>query len=121
MRMNRIAIIQAISAMFGAAMNHNTKLYAKPSEKIVPGQHYTYSIISRGNGKGTGKRNIQAQRRQIEERMEALCKSTLRADIPAPDAFGNPVGLACRMDRLQAIGDGQVPAVAAAAWETLSL
>lgn len=70
---------------------------------------------------GRQQSTVQAQRWQIKERMETLCKSTLRADIPAPDAFGNPVGLACRMDRLQAIGDGQVPEVVAAAWETLSV
>ena len=56
----------------------------------------------------------------IKKRMETLCKSALRVDIPAPDAFGNPLGLAHRMDRLQAIGDGQVPAVAATAWRIIA-
>ena len=63
---------------------------------------------------------IQDERRTIKKRMETLCKPTIRADIPAPDTFGNPLGLAYRMDRLQAIGDGQVPAVAAMAWKILS-
>ncbi len=53
--------------------------------------------------------------------MARLRKDEIRADIPAPDAFGNPVGLACRMERLKAVGNGQCPAVAALAWETLSM
>ena len=69
---------------------------------------------------GREQSTIQEERRQIKKRMETLCKSALRVDIPAPDAFGNPLGLANRMDRLQAIGDGQVPAVAAAAWRVLT-
>jgi len=70
--------------------------------------------------KGRKQSTIQEKGRQIKERMEALCQSALQTDIPAPDTFGNPLGLAHRMDRLQAIGDGQVPAVAAMAWKILS-
>ena len=49
-----------------------------------------------------------------------LRQGEIRIDIPAPDAFGNPNGLANRMDRLKAIGNGQIPAVAAVAWRTLT-
>jgi DNA (cytosine-5)-methyltransferase 1 len=49
-----------------------------------------------------------------------LCENNVRHDIPTPDAFGSPHGLAARMDRLKAIGNGQVPAVAKLAWQTLT-
>jgi DNA (cytosine-5)-methyltransferase 1 len=61
------------------------------------------------------------ERRQVKSRpMETLRQHPLRIDIPAPNAFGNPHGMAHRMDRLQAIGDGQLPAVAAMAWQILN-
>ena len=51
--------------------------------------------------------------------MAGLRKNKIRHDIPSPDAFGASNGVACRVDRLRCIGNGQVPAVAALAWETL--
>jgi DNA (cytosine-5)-methyltransferase 1 len=41
-------------------------------------------------------------------------------DLPAPQLLGGSHGLAARVDRLKAIGNGQVPAVAALAWQILS-
>ena len=73
-------------------------------------------------GRERRKQSPYAQRRSFEagSSVEALRQCKVRIDIPAPDAFGNPVGLASRMDRLQAVGDGQVPAVAAMAWRILT-
>lgn len=53
--------------------------------------------------------------------MAGLCKNQLRFDIPAPDSFGSPNGMADRVERTKAIGNGQVPAVAALAWNILKL
>jgi DNA (cytosine-5)-methyltransferase 1 len=52
--------------------------------------------------------------------MAGLCKAQTRIDLPAPDAFGNANGMADRMDRLKAIGNGQVSLCAATAWKILS-
>ena len=52
--------------------------------------------------------------------MEGLCESKVWADLPAPNAFGAANGLAFRMDRLKAIGNGQIPAVAAFAFSLLA-
>jgi DNA (cytosine-5)-methyltransferase 1 len=52
--------------------------------------------------------------------VEGLCKMPIRYDIPAPDAFGAANGISCMVDRLRCVGNGQVPAVAALAWEVLS-
>jgi len=52
--------------------------------------------------------------------MAGLCKAKTRLDIPAPDAFGDANGMAARVDRLKAIGNGQVPLCAATAWRLLS-
>lgn len=41
-------------------------------------------------------------------------------DLPEPIIVGSGNGLAHRMDRTRAVGNGQVPAVAAAAWRILS-
>ena len=49
-----------------------------------------------------------------------LCKTQIRTDLPAPDAFGDANGMAARVDRLKAIGNGQVPLCAATAWRLLS-
>lgn len=69
-----------------------------------------------------GWNSDEAQRQRGEPRrpMAPLRQTEIRAHIPAPDAFGNPVGMAGRMERLRAIGNGQVPGVAALAWRTLS-
>jgi DNA (cytosine-5)-methyltransferase 1 len=41
-------------------------------------------------------------------------------DIPKPYVYGTGNGLACRVDRTKAVGNGQVPAVVKLAWETLA-
>ena len=69
------------------------------------------------------QRNRSNQERQGEAKagsVERLCEVGLRHDIPAPNAFGDANGVANRMVRLKAIGNGQVPAVAALAWQLLT-
>jgi DNA (cytosine-5)-methyltransferase 1 len=51
--------------------------------------------------------------------MAGLCKAKTRIDLPSPDSFGIANGVASRMDRLKAIGNGQVSSLAAAAWRIL--
>lgn len=41
-------------------------------------------------------------------------------DLPSPFVLGARNGMAARMDRTSALGNGQVPAVAATAWQILS-
>jgi DNA (cytosine-5)-methyltransferase 1 len=43
-----------------------------------------------------------------------------KADVPKPIICGVDDGMAYRVDRLKAIGNGQVPSVAAAAWQLLT-
>jgi len=69
---------------------------------------------------GGDHRNTERQRRLPDGSVAGLCKDKIRADIPAPDAFGAANGLASKVDRLKAIGNGQVPGVAAIAWRTLT-
>ena len=70
--------------------------------------------LERGNNSRT-PRQWQAEIRS----MAGLCKAKVRINIPAPNSFGIANGVAARVDRLKAIGNGQVPAVAALAWNTL--
>jgi DNA (cytosine-5)-methyltransferase 1 len=49
-----------------------------------------------------------------------LCESKVFDDLPAPDAFGVVNGMAEKLDRLKAIGNGQVPQCAATAFRILS-
>lgn len=65
-----------------------------------------------GNQKGQGGAAVRS--------MARLHQNKVRHDIPSPDAFGMPNGVAARVDRLKAIGNGQVPAVAKLAWEILN-
>jgi DNA (cytosine-5)-methyltransferase 1 len=52
--------------------------------------------------------------------MAGLRQNKVRIDIPAPNAFGAANGLAGRVDRLKAVGNGQVPAVVKIVWRTLT-
>lgn len=70
--------------------------------------------------KGGGESSAAGQREAAKRSMARLRKDEIRADIPSPEAFGNPVGMAGRMERLRAIGNGQVPGVAALAWRILT-
>lgn len=61
----------------------------------------------------------QGQGKAAPGPMEGFCESKVFDDLPAPDAFGAANGLAHRMDRLKAIGNGQVPQCAAEAFRRL--
>jgi DNA (cytosine-5)-methyltransferase 1 len=61
------------------------------------------------------------QNREIERRpVSALAQNPSWPDVSNPRAFGSRDDVANRMDRLKAIGNGQVPAVAALAWRILT-
>ena len=80
-------------------------------------------IVANRIGYGLEGRNDSISPRQWKTKirsMAGLCKVKTRTDIPSPDSFGAANGLASRVDRLKAIGNGQVPSVAAAAWRLLS-
>jgi len=51
--------------------------------------------------------------------IEALGKDQLWLDVSDPRTFGSNDGVAARVDRLKAIGNGQVPLCAATAWRVL--
>jgi len=80
-------------------------------------------IVADSNSNGLEGRDYLETKRQWQAKIRSvagLCKTQIRDDIPAPNAFGIANGIPSRMDRLKAIGNGQVPAVAAIAFRTLS-
>ena len=64
--------------------------------------------------------NEKRQRHSAIGSMERLRQNQIWHDLPPPDSFGTANGLDHRMDRLKAIGNGQVPQVAALAWQILT-
>jgi DNA (cytosine-5)-methyltransferase 1 len=52
--------------------------------------------------------------------IQTLVQSVTWPDVSDPHAYGSNDGLAYRVERTQAIGNGQVPIVAATAWDILS-
>jgi site-specific DNA-cytosine methylase len=81
-------------------------------------------IVANANSNRLEGRNYIETKRQWQTKvrsMAGLCETKIRNDIPAPDAFGAANGLPSRMDRLKAIGNGQVPLVAATAFRILSV
>ena len=52
--------------------------------------------------------------------MERLREGKVWNDLPSPDSFGIANGMAGKLDRLKAIGNGQIPQVAALAWRILN-
>lgn len=62
----------------------------------------------------------ERQRQATIRSVEGLCENKVWHDLPAPDAFGTANGLAGKLDRLRAVGNGQVPACAALAWKLLA-
>lgn len=51
---------------------------------------------------------------------KACLQSPLWPNLSDPRTFGSPDGVAYRMDRLKAIGNGQIPAVVRLAWRLLA-
>lgn len=62
----------------------------------------------------------KAERETQIRSVQTLRESEVRMDLPDPEPFGSCHDVACRMERLRAIGNGQIPAVAKAAWEILN-
>lgn len=69
---------------------------------------------------GRNNSNQEGQGRPANGSMAGLRKDQVRIDLPPPDAFGAANGLAGRVDRTKAIGNGQVPSVAAIVWRILN-
>jgi DNA (cytosine-5)-methyltransferase 1 len=61
----------------------------------------------------------EAQREIENSSISALVQNPTWPDVSDPHAYGSNDGLAYRMERTRAIGNGQVPAVAALAWNVL--
>jgi DNA (cytosine-5)-methyltransferase 1 len=62
----------------------------------------------------------KGQREGTIRSMAGLCEAQVRHDIPSPDSFGSPNGIPRRLERTKAIGNAQVPEMAAAMWRILS-
>jgi len=54
------------------------------------------------------------------EQFEGLVQAALRVSVPAGSSGGISDGCASRMDRIKALGNGQIPRVVAAAWRLLN-
>jgi len=66
------------------------------------------------------QRDTEAQRRTWLSELERLHGEELELAVPTGKSGGMSDGVAHRHDRLKAIGNGQVPLVAATAWRILS-
>lgn len=74
-------------------------------------------------GNSDGPRQLQPQRRQQEQRRrpcDSGCSDRAGWWAAEPDVGRMAHGVASRVDRLRAIGNGQVPGVAALAWRLLA-
>lgn len=69
---------------------------------------------------GRDNRNQEGQRQATTRSVARLCEGEVWNDLPSPDAFGHANGMAGKLDRLKASGNGQIPQVAALAWHTLT-
>lgn len=66
-----------------------------------------------------GRNNLIEEWEAKTRSIQALGKDTIRMDLPDSGAFGVDHRHPARVDRTKAIGDMQIPAVAAKAWEIL--
>jgi len=62
----------------------------------------------------------QQNRPSKNRSIEALVQDQIWPDVSDPRTFGSNDGLSSRVDRLKAIGNGQVPLCAATAWKVLT-
>jgi len=62
----------------------------------------------------------QQDRPRKNRSTEALVQDQIWPDVSDPRTFGSNDGLSSRVDRLKAIGNGQVPLCAATAWKLLT-
>ncbi len=64
--------------------------------------------------------SVEAEREASARSIQTLRESEIQVEIPDPESFGDCNVTPRRVERLRAIGNGQVPSVAAAAWEILN-
>ena len=75
---------------------------------------------------GSKSSSLRCQRKRTKTRgawrkqqFERLVQDTLQSELSTSTSCGISDGVSCRLDRLKALGNGQVPAVAATAFELL--
>jgi DNA (cytosine-5)-methyltransferase 1 len=80
-------------------------------------------IIADSNRNGLEGRDYLSEKGQREgaiRSMAGLCEAQVRHDIPAPNSFGSANGIPRRLERTRAVGNAQVPQVAATMWRILT-
>jgi len=73
-----------------------------------------------GRLEGRNCNRSQQNRSRSNRSVKALVQDQVWPDVSDPRAFGSNDGLSSRVDRLKAIGNGQVPLCAATAWKLLT-
>lgn len=81
---------------------------------------WIYANPMRERFQGGDNPAAKAQRSVENSSIQALVQNTSWPDLSDPHAYGSNDGMAYRVERTKAIGNGQVPRVAAAAWRILS-
>lgn len=81
-----------------------------------------YVVAARSDAIGwrPQRQRTAAQGSWPRERFESLVQAELRISVPSGSSGGISTRMARRMDRLKALGNGWVPAVAARAWRLLT-
>ena len=109
---SRVAIDQAANDC--ESMGYKTKaIQLSASDMGADHVRQRYWILAYSDNNGELLRPVNAEARWLQELGEGLWK-----DYPEPLRMVD--GVACRMDRLKAIGNGQVPLCAATAFRILS-
>lgn len=88
-----------------------------------PHERHRIWIVAHSDGNRLEGRNCLYSERYREATIrpiQRLVQVATWPDVSDPRAFGSSDDVACRMERLKAIGNGQVPAVAAAAFRILT-
>jgi DNA (cytosine-5)-methyltransferase 1 len=109
---SRIAIDQAANDC--EQMGYKTKALAL-SAKDLGADHIRerYWLLAYSDHDGELLQSINAEASELQELGESIWENY-------PESLRMVNGLGCRMDRLKAIGNGQVPLCAATAWRILS-
>jgi DNA (cytosine-5)-methyltransferase 1 len=109
---SRIAIDQAANDC--EQMGYKTKALAL-SAKDLGADHIRerYWLLAYSDHDGKLLQSINAEASELQELGESIWENY-------PESLRMVNGLGCRMDRLKAIGNGQVPLCAATAWRILS-
>lgn len=95
---------------------------AKRAQRITHSIDQAVSAYANGERrKGRGAQTVQGKRAlPWGENIRSHEDILRRSDIPKPLICGMDDGMAAKVDRLKAIGNGQVPIVAATAWNLLT-